>query len=304
MTLADLAKAARTAPTEVVPDTPCLPFLKWPGGKRWIAKELSEIIQTCLAPGGTYFEPFLGGGAVFFHLRPTNAVLGDLNADLIETYLTIRTNTPQVLRSLRRWPATHESYYRIRSSRPKSSVGRAARFLYLNRNAFGGVYRLNEKGEFNVPFGGRGHSILWKTKLLSDAASALSTATLLNADFAQVMAKSGRGDVVFCDPTYTVAHDNNGFVRYNERNFSWLDQVRLASEAKLAAARGAMVFVSNAHHSSVRALYEGSAMAITLSRLSRVSRKLAGRGLVKEYLFVLTPLSCRSDPIPKGKARG
>lgn len=228
----------------------------------------------------------MGGAAVFFHLRPAQAVLGDINGDLIETYRTVRDYPLKVLEKLRRIPVTAANYYRVRSQRPRSEVGRAARFLYLNRTAFGGIYRLNQQGEFNVPFGGRTPAALWEKDIVVRAAEALQGTQLLHGDFASLLRKAKSGDVAFCDPTYTVAHDNNGFVRYNERNFSWLDQVRLAKEAKSARDRGVTVLVSNAHHTTVRKLYAGE-RALLLRRASTVSRAVTGRREVTEYLFVL-----------------
>jgi DNA adenine methylase len=268
---------------------PLRPFLKWPGGKRWAAREIAAVVRSALT--GTYFEPFLGGGAVFFRLRPARAVLGDINHELITVYSAVRDFPDAVLGALRRLPVTTKDYYRIRESRPRTDTARAARFLYLNRTAFAGIYRLNRRGLFNVPYGGgdRTPAMLWETNILRSAAAALAGAELRESDFQSVIADARRGDVVYCDPTYTVAHDHNGFVRYNERNFSWLDQQRLASAARQAAGRGVTVLVSNAHHRAVKALYMGSE-ALTLERQSRVSADRTKRRHVKEYLFVLGPL--------------
>jgi DNA adenine methylase len=232
----------------------------------------------------------LGGGAVFFHLRPRRAVLSDVNGELIETYGIVRTCADRVLSVVQQMPVTKREYYRVRDSQPTSPVLRAARFLYLNRTAFGGIYRLNKKGQFNVPFGGgdRTPSPLWTEALLEQAARALAGVDLRVSDFEPILDEARFGDVVYCDPTYTVAHDCNGFVRYNERNFSWSDQQRLAEAASRAATRGAAVVVSNAHHEAVRALYS-RCEGLTLQRKSLVSAKARARRGVMEYLFVLRP---------------
>jgi DNA adenine methylase len=271
-------------------DEPCsvLPFLKWPGGKRWAAARIADIVDRHLTR--RYYEPFLGGGAVFFHLRPAKATLGDINAELIAVYEAIRDRFLEVVAFLQMLPVTKHAYAEMRSLRPRSELDRAVRFLYLNRTAFAGMYRVNGAGEFNVPYGGgqRTPKTLWETTVLEDASEALKTATLRACDFALTMQHAGEGDVVYCDPTYTVAHNNNGFVRYNERNFSWADQQRLARASQAARARGALVIVSNAYHASVRGLYEG-AQHRTLKRLSRVSAELKGRGEVSESLLILEP---------------
>lgn len=262
-----------------------LPFLKWPGGKRWAAAGVSEIVRRHLV--NCYYEPFLGGGAVFFCLQPKRAVLSDLNCDLIDTYSAVREDYPQILHHLKRMEVSREFYNRIRASQPTGRFSRAARFLYLNRTAFAGIYRLNRQGQFNVPFGGgRTPEVLWAQGLLRAASRLLAPAELLANDFEPVLDLAGRGDVVYCDPAYTVAHENNGFVRYNEANFSWADQERLASAALRARRRGACVLVSNAYHRDVRMLYDNVHSKV-LTRLSRISPDPTSRRVVREYLFVL-----------------
>lgn len=268
---------------------PLVPFIKWPGGKRWVAARIARLVTPHLA--GTYIEPFLGGGAVFFHLLPKRSVLVDVNAELIGTYRAVRDDPSGVIRLLRRHPVTEEAYYRIRQSEPKQRFARAARFLYLNRTAFGGIYRLNLSGKFNVPYGGgeRTAESLCSTDTLSLASKALRKARLQIGDFEPAIEAAGAGDVVYCDPTYTVAHDNNGFVRYNERNFSWEDQERLADAAFRAARRGSMVIVTNAHHSSLRRLYRGARFEV-LSRTSSVTPQSELRRTVKELLIRIDPI--------------
>jgi DNA adenine methylase len=265
---------------------PTLPFLKWPGGKRWLATTIADLLNANLK--GRYYEPFLGGGSVFFCLRPRRATLSDINGDLISTYQMVRDCPREILATLRRIEISESSYYKIRSSQPQDLVLRAARFLYLNRTAFGGIYRLNLKGEFNVPYGGghRDPSILWNTDFLAAACSALRGALLKHCDFETILNKAAAGDVAYCDPTYSVAHNCNGFIRYNERNFSWSDQQRLAEAAMRAAARGAFVVVSNAHHTSIRSLYPQAEFR-TVERQSSVARDPLKRQRVKEYLILL-----------------
>ena len=265
-----------------------LPFLKWPGGKRWAAPVIAPLITASLS--GTYYEPFLGGGAVFFHLRPAKAVLCDVNPDLVETYQAVLRNPTGVLERLRRMRVNKRAYYSTRAEVPRGDLLRAARFLYLNRTAFGGIYRLNREGQFNVPYGGgkRTPDCLWEDDLVTDAAAALAGADIRCDDFETVLNMAGPGDVAYCDPTYTVTHDQNCFVRYNETNFAWADQQRLALAAVRAVERGVTVLVSNAHHHSVLALYP-TAEVETLTRMSCVSRDPSKRRAVEEYLFMLRP---------------
>lgn len=264
------------------------PFLKWPGGKRWAAQRIAELVKARLR--GRYFEPFLGGGAVFFALQPPHATLSDINGDLVNTYVQVRDNSRHIVKLLKTMKVTKRDYYRVRRSEPEGLVERATRFLYLNRTAFAGMYRVNQSGRFNVPYGGgdRTPECLWTSSLLKEGSLALRNVELLQSDFEAVIERAANGDVVYCDPTYTVAHDNNGFVRYNERNFSWEDQQRLSEAAKRAAGRGATVIVSNAFHESIRVLYsphEGE----RLERRSLISPNTVARRTVNEYLFVVTP---------------
>jgi DNA adenine methylase len=262
------------------------PFLKWPGGKRWASRMIAGMIGKRLR--GTYYEPFLGGGAVFFQLRPDQPVLSDINSDLINTYMLVRDRPAELISRLRRLSVDKQTYDHMRETEPDDNLMRAVRFLYLNRTAFSGIYRLNLQGRFNVPFGGgeRTHKILWEKSLLRNASRALEGADIRHEDFETMLDSAQDGDVVYCDPTYTVAHDNNGFVRYNERNFSWADQIRLAAAAMRASGRGALVIVSNAKHSSVCELYDGANIQV-LTRNSTVSTDIAKRQAVKELLICL-----------------
>ena len=259
--------------------------MKWPGGKRWIVPQLQDILGSFRFD--RYFEPFLGGAALFFALRPSKAILSDLNPDLINTYVQVKRHAALITRALRRLPVNAKTYERVRSNMPASRLERAVRFLYLNRTAFGGIYRLNQNGAFNVPFGGgqRTPEALWRDHLLSSASSALKNATLLSCDFEKATEDATENDLVYFDPTYTVAHSNNGFVRYNERNFAWADQKRLASCCKRLACRGAVVLVTNAAHQEIIDLFRADAIH-TVQRPSLLCPDVTKRRLVKECIFV------------------
>jgi DNA adenine methylase len=262
------------------------PFLRWPGGKRWAAAYIAGIIRN--RPYKIYIEPFLGGGALFFFLRPAKARLSDINPDLIDTYKAVRDRPHELVCALGKYSVSKSAYYQIRAAEPQTPVLRAARFLYLNRTAFSGMYRLNKSGQFNVPYGGgeRTPGLLLQTTILKDASAALRSAELIQSDFEAVMDGASAGDVLYCDPTYTVTHDQNGFVRYNERNFSWSDQERLSRAAWRARGRGAIVIVSNAHHREIKKMYR-SGRFLTLTRQSTLSANPSRRRAVHEYLIIL-----------------
>lgn len=260
------------------------PFLKWPGGKRWAAAKMLPLIKAHLS--GSYFEPFLGGGALFFALSPARAVLADKNDELMNVYRMTKADPDLLLDRLKRLPVNEVHYELIRSQNGGSRVDRAVRLLYLNRTCFGGIYRLNRSGRFNVPYGGgsRTPATLWTRGLLHAASKALGNAVLKTCDFEELLDEATRGDVVYCDPTYTVAHDGNGFIRYNESNFSWQDQQRLSAAIEGAARRGSTVLLSNAHHPEVRALFKAPKRWV-LRRNSAVSADSSCRREVAEYLF-------------------
>lgn len=267
---------------------PCKPFLKWPGGKRWIAASLAELARRYLATDGTYIEPFLGGGALFFQLRPERALLADINPELINTYDIVRDSPEALLKGVKALRVGSRTYYTVRSSKPRTALARATRFVYLNRTAWGGLYRLNKVGEFNVPFGGRSTAPLWRHGLVEKASEALKAARLQTADFAVTMTRASRGDVVFCDPTYASASRSASFVRYNSSNFTWDDQLRLAEAAHAAQRRGATVIMTNVHHHSIRSLYPNATRSL-MRRMSTLSSTERGRGRTTEYLIVLPP---------------
>lgn len=232
------------------------PFLKWAGGKRGLLEQIRPLVPRN-EDDARYFEPFLGGGSLFFDLRPPRATLADVNRELIEAFAVVRADVEGVIDRLARMKYDENDYYRVRSSRPRTETGRAARFIYLNKTCFNGLYRVNKKGEFNVPFGEHGTSlVVCDAEQLRGAAKALHTARLRCLDFEATVSAARAGDLVYFDPPYTVAHTDNGFIEYNANVFAWDDQRRLARTAAQLASTGVHVAISNADHSSILRLYE------------------------------------------------
>ena len=258
------------------------PFLKWVGGKRWLI-ETSELRVP--ARINRYIEPFLGGGAVFCALQPQKAILSDLNGRLIECYEVIRSDPVGLKLAMSTHAAKHSDsyYYEERDRTPNTAVARAAQFLYLNRTCFNGIYRENLRGKFNVPRGSK-NSVLLETDDFEGWARALSGADLLVSDFEDTIDKAGEGDFIFADPPYTVRHNKNGFVKYNQKIFSWEDQERLAEALKAAALRGAQFVLTNADHEAVRQLYEGIGSSRAVGRSSVVAASPANRSSTTELL--------------------
>ena len=265
------------------------PFLKWLGGKRWLLPWLEKRLET--KRYATYYEPFLGGGSVFFRFKFKPAVLSDINPELINTYKQVRDNPKELIKKLQELDVDSKTFYRLRGSNDTDEINRAVRFIYLNRTAFGGMYRVNSQGQYNVPYGNYKNTsveIIWKQNLVSSASIALQQVELLCTDFEISLNLAGPDDLVYCDPTYTTMHDNNGFKEYNEPSFTWEDQIRLAKACKRARERGATVIISNACHKEVKELYEWCESSI-LERHSVLCPRPSKRKAVKEYMFIGIP---------------
>ena len=259
------------------------PLFKWPGGKRALASRILPFVSSVT---GTYYEPFFGGGAIFFALQPSPAVISDANSELINAYIQVRDRPEELIEVLKGFKNEEDFYYEVRGSAPTLPLERAARLLYLTRLAFNGIHRVNLRGEFNVPYGKKIHLSTVDEQLLRSISKVLGQAELLCGDFEVTTAGAKSGDVVYFDPPYTVAHANNGFVKYNERIFSWDDQQRLAQHAKKLAERGCRVVVSNADHESIHALYDGYECHI-VSRSSVIAASSIHRREITESIYVL-----------------
>jgi DNA adenine methylase len=263
------------------------PFLKWAGGKRLLLPQILPLLPS-MEPDRRYFEPFLGAAAVYFALEPPRAVLSDLNAELIEAFSVVREEVDRVISRLRAFTNDAECYYKVRSSRPTSAAGRAARFIYLNKTCFNGLYRVNSQGEFNVPFGKHGQKlVICDVTQLHEAALALKGAELTVSDFGATLRRAREGDLVYLDPPYTMAHTNNGFIEYNARVFSWADQRRLAALARRLVQRGVRVAVSNGDHPSIIRLYSTPEFQIErVARFSTMAGSAQSRFATSELIII------------------
>ncbi|WP_211339360.1 DNA adenine methylase [Nocardia mexicana] len=262
------------------------PFLKWPGGKRWFVEMHSHLFRG--RRFDRYIEPFLGAGSVYFHIKPERAVLGDLNEDLMTVYRGIQQDPQAIQLLLEKHHLNHnkEHYYEVRQRVPSLLADRAARIIYLNRTCFNGIYRVNQRGEFNVPIGNRTR-VVRDTDNFPGVSELLAGAELRHGDFEPLVDEAQPGDLVFLDPPYTVRHNSNGFIKYNEQLFSWDDQERLAKAATRAAERGAHVIVTNANHDTVRKLYPTRAFrSRRVSRFSSISASSESRQHFEELIII------------------
>jgi DNA adenine methylase len=261
----------------------CVPFLKWAGGKRWFAARCPHLLPTQF---NRYIEPFLGSGALFFALKPCRAILADINPDLIKTYAALRRNWRGVARILQTYQEAHSRtfYYSVRDSQPRSVLSRAARFIYLNRTCWNGLYRVNRHGHFNVPVGTKENVVL-RSDNFRMVGKLLRPASLLASDFEPVIRLARDGDLIFADPPYVTSHSQNGFLKYNGKLFSWSDQIRLRDVLLEAKKSGAIIIATNADTPSIRKLYSESFKIFSLSRSSVIAADSKNRRQTSELII-------------------
>ena len=259
------------------------PFLRWAGGKSWFARQIPDLIEGLKFE--RYHEPFLGGGAVFFNLMNCKgAFLSDANKRLIETYNVIKSDVNSVVSALKNHKNNEEYYYYIRSKEFECPIERAAQFIYLNQTSYNGIYRVNLKGKYNVPYGGFGKNFL-DEKNLRIVSKGRESFALFSADFFDTIENIQKGDLVFLDPPYTVSHNKNGFIKYNEKLFSVCDQKRLSEYLRTVDSKGATYLMTNADHDAVRDIFSDVPTVRTLERANLIGGKQAKRGHVTELLF-------------------
>lgn len=259
------------------------PFLKWAGGKRWLSNRIVELAQPL---HGKYIEPFLGSGAVYFALQPIKAILSDTNFELINAYQAIKDDPEKIARLMRDHQRQHSKdyYYKMRSYKPRCEYRMAARFIYLNRTCWNGLYRVNLNGKFNVPIGTKS-AVTMETDNWPVMANLLKPAKLICGDFEESIEMAEKNDLVFADPPYTVKHNLNGFIKYNDALFSWNDQIRLRDAILRAKHRGVRVIVTNAHHASIRELYQKKFLLEPIVRASVLAGSSDHRGRCEELLI-------------------
>ncbi|MFL5915226.1 MAG: DNA adenine methylase [Gaiellaceae bacterium] len=263
------------------------PFLKWAGGKQWLVPLAGAFLPENFT--GRYYEPFLGGGAVFFALSPPRATLGDSNRELVNAYTTLRTHPDAVVALLKGYPNNRDFYDELRDLSPETSPACAARLIYLNKTAFNGLYRVSRAGRFNVPYGRYANPTICNEPRLRQAASALRGVSLQPRPFTRTLAHARSGDFAYLDPPYITGHSNNGFLKYNAHLFAWPDQVKLAKQVHVLSNRGVRFAVTNADHAHVAALY-GGMYGYRVARRSAIGGGIQYRGRVSELLVTNFPL--------------
>src|SRR5574337_1298954 len=270
------------------------PFVKWAGGKRQLLPVIASHIPSKFE---RYFEPFLGGGAVFFSLvskeRKTKWHISDLNSDLVLSYVTIRDNVKELVSSLEAHAENYSKnqsayYYKIRETNPKNEIDRVSRLIFLNKTCFNGLYRVNSKGKFNVPVG---RYVNPNIENLFEVSKVLQSkdVSIKCQDFEDALKGVGHGDFVYLDPPYQPVSSTASFTSYTDSDFDFSDQERLYSKFKALDKKGVKVLLSNSKSDEIVKLFKefsDGIIEINANRfINSVSQKRTGHTelLIKNY---------------------
>jgi DNA adenine methylase len=263
------------------------PVLKWAGGKRQL---LPEILRRLPEQIDTYYEPFVGGAAVFFELSSRamfrRAVLSDKNRDLVEVYLSLQREVDDLIRELERYARGHseKKYYEVREeTRPRARAKRAARVIYLNKTGFNGLYRVNRSGRFNVPFGRYTNPKIVDEVRLRAAASALSNVEIRVEDFGVACARARAGDAVYLDPPYLPVSSTSHFAEYHSEPFGIEEHQRLAKAFSELSKRGVIAVLSNSNTDETQRLFRAHQVDIVPARRA-INSDHTRRGPIGEIL--------------------
>ena len=268
------------------------PFVKWVGGKRQLITQFRE--KHFLLPSqfnqttNTYYEPFVGGGAVFFEVLPERAVLSDMNAELVTTYNVIKSDVEKLIRSLKEH--IHEKDYflelRAKDISKLSSIEIASRFIYLNRTGFNGLYRVNKSGQFNVPFGSYKSPVICDEDNLRAVSKTLKNVNILHQDYKHVLKTAQSGDFIYFDPPYFPVSKTASFTSYTAGSFLEKEQIELRNTFVELHKRGCFVMLSNSDTPFINELYTDiSGVAIHKVSAGRaINSKGSGRGKITEVV--------------------
>lgn len=269
------------------------PFVKWVGGKRQLLKQFNNL--RLYPPDdfnpltNTYFEPFVGGGAVFFDLLPKKAELSDLNGELVTTYRVIKKEVEALIKSLKQHKYDKEYYLKMRAKSPEdlSEIERASRFIYLNRTGFNGMYRVNSQGKFNVPFGKYKNPLICDEENLRKVAKALKGVSIKKQDYKKVLNKAKQGDFIYFDPPYYPVSKTASFTSYTSETFLEKEQEELRDTFVELHQRGCFVMLSNSDTQFINKIYSNiKGIKITKVKAGRaINSKASGRGKISEVLI-------------------
>lgn len=266
------------------------PFTKWTGGKRKLLPNLIELMPKTY---NNYFEPFIGGGALFFELAPHHAVINDFNGELINAYKQVRDNPRRLIKllSVHQEKNSKEYYLDIRTAdrdgriEKMTDIERAARILYMLRVDFNGLYRVNAKNQFNVPYGRYKNPKIIDAELIYEVSQFLTEndIQIMQGDFEVAVENAVEGDLVYFDPPYIPLNETSSFTSYTHEGFSFDDQVRLRETVRRLTERGVSVMVSNSSSPLAEELYqEFNIHYVEASRTN--GAKSSSRGKIREII--------------------
>ena len=277
----------------IIEDRPLRPFVKWVGGKRQLVKELvgSHFPKGYDTNCNSYYEPFLGGGAVLFTLKPKKAVINDINTELMNCYQVIRDLVAELIEDLKRHENELNYFYEIRNwdrnedYKCKTPVQRASRFIYLNKTCFNGLYRVNSQGQFNTPFGRYNQPNILDIDSLRAVSRYLNEnqVEILNLDFQEAVKDANQGDFIYFDPPYDTAPERAGFTSYDSKGFRRDDQIRLKQTFDDLSSRGCKILLSNDYNDFIVDLYRDYNQT-KISAIRAINSDASKRGKVDEIL--------------------
>ncbi|WP_396151921.1 DNA adenine methylase [Flavobacterium sp.] len=267
------------------------PFLKWVGGKRQLMPSIVKLLPKNIKELN-YIEPFIGGGAVFFHLQPKNAIINDFNKELVNVYKIIKNNLPELIIDLKKHENKPDYFYKIRSLdrteefNELTPVERASRVIYLNKTCFNGLYRVNNAGEFNAPFGRYKNPNIVNEPTLKAVNKYLNSNNIIvmNGDYEDVLTKANENSFVYLDPPYHPISESSNFTGYIQGGWDIFDQTRLRDACNELDKKGIKFLLSNSSAPIIRDLYDK--YKITTVKANRaINSNGANRGAIDEFLI-------------------
>ena len=262
------------------------PIVKWVGGKRQL---MFELLKNMPKSYNRYFEPFIGGGALFFELQPENAYISDMNEELINLYSVVRDNVYELISDLNKHEISKEYFLEIRNLdrtdeyKNLSDVQRASRFIYLNRTCFNGLYRVNSQGQFNVPFGNYKNPRIVDENNLLNCSELLKNTEIKCADFSEILTKVKKGDFVYFDPPYVPLNETSSFTSYTKDGFDMDMQFKLRDICDELDSMGVKFMLSNSDTKFVNELYSNYEIKKVFASRA-VNANAEGRGKITEVL--------------------
>lgn len=269
------------------------PFVKWVGGKRQLIAQFQGLNvyppKNFDIQNNKYFEPFVGGGAMFFDLLPSNAILSDLNHELITTYRIIKNNVEDLIVDLEKHKTDKDYFLEVRSWQPKEldELSIASRFIFLNRTCFNGMYRVNSKGGFNVPFGKYTNPTICNKDNLRRVSKALRKAEIKHQDYKEVLKIAKNGDFIYFDPPYYPVSKTSSFTSYTSEAFLEKEQIELRDTLVELHQRGCFVMLSNSDTPFINQIYSNltDIRALKVQANRAINSDATKRGKVGEVLI-------------------